>query len=487
MPVNLTRRSLALATFASLIFLLFSSIYQYPANFEDSFITYRYIDAINATGGFFWNYDGKAVYGMTGLVFPLISSALSLILRNPIISASIVGTAAGLFTIIIMATRARSTLLSRAVVVILATSPIFVRGASNGLETSLAALFIVSVYLIEGLSRNWFTAALVTLAGFYIRPDIILISYALIGLRYAQAARWRSLLLYNIALALLLLAGIFSAYLYFGNALPLPSSIKIDGIGIIGFPKWILSQYLIFPFLVSSALLVPVGVLLCRGAWESPKDAILLLFPLALFFCYQITTLPVMNVGYRFAAPIIAGLCSSALIIEQKLPCLPRRYCGTVIVASIVLTVLVSPAQIAASKESSHDNFASLGSMVSGISGLHIASSEAGKFAFYSAPSQFFDTIGLNSDFVAKNFRNPRYFEMLKYHFANDSKFPDLYVRGVRGIGAGTYAYLENLDGFEEIYSCQEARQLKICVLSASPRNKLIIDKIETWKSNLQK
>jgi hypothetical protein len=484
MPAALSRHSLLLAIFASAIFLVFAYVYQWPAYFEDSFITYRYIDALNRTGGFNWNYDGNAVYGMTGLIFPLISAAASLVFGDPIISASIIGTIAAILALFILSANVKASLLSSAVVILVAANPIFLRGASNGLETSLAFLFVVSIYLIKRLSRRWWVAAFVTFLGFYIRPDIILIAYVLFSMRYGVAARWQTLFLYNVSLGVLLLAGLISAYVYFGDALPLPSALKLTGIGLVEFPRWILSQYVVFPIIVSSSLLVPVTILLARGSWENPRQAIVLLLPLAIFLLYQLTSLPIMNVGYRFAAPILAGLCSSSLIIGHKKVSWPAKYLRVAIAASVVFVSLVTPAQIAQSKRSSqgHSDFASLGSVVSSVSDLHIASSEAGKFSYYSIPNRFFDTIGLNSEFVARNSSKSNYFDLLKIYFVANEGFPDLYVMPLRGAAAGKYAFLENLDGFEDLYSCQEER-LKICILNESPRKLMLQSKIEAWKA----
>jgi hypothetical protein len=77
---------------SGLVLLCSFALYQWPSNFEDSFITYRYIAALTETGGFNWNFDHNPIYGMTGLIFPTISAAINLVINDPALSASLVGT-----------------------------------------------------------------------------------------------------------------------------------------------------------------------------------------------------------------------------------------------------------------------------------------------------------------------------------------------------------------------------------------------------------
>lgn len=127
--------------------------------------------------------------------------------------------------------------------------------------------------------------------------------------------------------------------------------------------------------------------------------------------------------------------------------------------------------------------FQSLATSLQGIDNLHIASSEAGKFAYFSIPSRFFDTIGLNNEFVVANFESEDYPERLSEHF-EEIGFPDVYARRMSGIGAGPYAYLEILPEFESRYDCREARGLKVCVLQASDERAEISARIEAWMTD---
>jgi len=282
--------------------------------------------------------------------------------------------------------------------------------------------------------------------------------------------------------AVIIGALVFIASAYFGSPLPLPASIKIDGIGLMQFPNWVISQYVIYPALSSMpALIACISVFIVTRALLR-RQTYFLLLPLFAFTIYQMTTLPIMNVGYRFFAPQIAGIIAVAAIQLRATPPELGKKARILLLATLPVSIPTILYHVRDSHRaaSDHDIFASLGSTISHISGIYVASSEAGKLAYHIFPERFFDTVGLNNPFVAGNFSRPDYAELLNTYFS-ESRFPDIYVRSEGGIGAGDYAYLENMKNFSHLYECQDLRGLRICSLKNSELHDEIRHYLEEW------
>jgi hypothetical protein len=457
------------------IFIYVLGFFPYPSNFEDSYITYRYVDAISNQGGFYYNYDRDAIYGMTGLVFPIISAIANLLIKNAIISTTIVGLLISFISVAMVVRYIPKNKLSYLLMASFLTNTIFLRGATNGLETPLVFLYIINLYLMPRKFFGFFSASLYVVLGFYIRPDIALISFLFFMVyNYRDSGIYRALS-FSFYFFVLITGFLIASNFYFGTALPLPAYLKISGLALFDYPRWVFSQYLFYPIIFcSSTIIVAISILISspKSYWE---DILFLILPLFFYTIYQLTTLPIMNIGYRFFAPQIAGILAISIFILRKQPALVGKYFIPIAIISLASSLASVYFQ---SRESfyyvnDHKEFARLGESLSKVPDIYIASSEAGKLGFYSIPSKFFDTIGLNNSFVAKNYSRSDYSEKL-YNFFVQSRFPDIYVRPSNGIGASGYAYLENMKKFSQLYYCNNINELKICVLNKTNLHKEI-------------
>jgi len=458
-------------------------VYPLPANFEDSFITYRYIESISNLHFFAWNFDGNPVYGMTGLIFPALAGLLNMLIDNPIISATILGSVASLLFLSILIYRTFENKDKYLIILLVVLNSIFLLGTTNGLETSLVFLILAIVFSINNIQEKPIIASLLSILAFLARPDLILIVGVFFFIQFMQHRHLKSFFIY-IGFSFFLLVGllIFLNHM-FGTPLPLSWYIKGGGIGIWEYPRWILSQYVIFPFLrVLPLLLILVFILF--GLGESAlnrKNQLTSVFQgvnlkyfsaASIYYLYQLTTLPIMNVGFRFFAPLLVLVIF--WLLDQKDLTLVFKKIGfkVLLTISIIISGYFTYQDILQSRYSvnDHDEFATMGKRLASINKITIASSEAGKLAFYSGKNHFFDTIGLNNYFVAKNYKKSDYGLLLGEYFDSTS-WPDVYIRALSGIEAGEYSYLENTHGFLQHYRCYRNKNLKVCIKNGSVDN----------------
>ncbi len=206
-------------------------IFAFPANFEDSFITYRYIDAITQTGNFEFNYDGRPTYGMTGLLFPLAASALNFFMGDPIRSSTLTGLTFSIAALYFLTRYQSLNFLSILAVFSFSINPIFVRGSTNGLETSLVCLAIVILYLYTTRRTRPVIASLVTVLFYLIRPDIILVPVIFYSIHFINAKK--CLFYYTLLVSIWLILILCILYHNFDSLFPLSAYIKFGGVAII--------------------------------------------------------------------------------------------------------------------------------------------------------------------------------------------------------------------------------------------------------------
>lgn len=464
---------------STLIILLFTIfvvqillIYPIPANFEDSFITYRYIQSISDFQFFSWNFDHKPVYGMTGLVFPFIAGIVNIFIKNPIISSTLLGVIFSILTILILCIQSKNRY-HVLIILFLCLNPIFLLASSNGLETSLVFFILSVVFSIKVDEKNILLLSILTLISFLTRPDITIIVGLYVSIRLLQEKKILKLLSYGFLSLSLITITIFLLNKYFDSPLPLAWYIKGGDIGILEYPSWIISQFIVFPAfrtLPLLMLLLSTLIYLIKEKKVLLSKSIALILSISIFFIYQLKTLPIMNVGLRFFAPILITIVF--ILLEQK-SSHKQVFFKILLVLSFVFSLYFYYVDIKDSHNQAEGNpdMVSIAREIAKFNNLTIASSEAGQLAYYAGYNKFFDTIGLNNTFVAKNHNSKSYSKDL-YNYFNENQWPDVYIRFKDGIGAGEYAYLENVYQFNDKYTCGLYKNsLKVCILNQELSN----------------
>ncbi len=176
--------------------------------------------------------------------------------------------------------------------------------------------------------------------------------------------------------------------------------------------------------------------------------------------------------------PSLAIMVSFTLILLKAFDYSEEAFRGIRIVLVSVIFIFSIPSTFIHSKNTiiqarDHAEYESLGKFMSTIDGIIIASTEAGKLAYSTRPLRFFDVIGLNSEFVARNHRSSVYKSNLWDLFL-EAGFPDIYVYPTQFIVSGSYAYWEDIDGFYDQYDCQTLRSLRICIWQDSRYRKAL-------------
>jgi len=478
----------------------------FPSDFEDSYIMHRY--AQNGADGslYTWNKGCAPTQGTTGIAWVTLVSLVSRFAKLAVISVnSYLGLFFAVLTLLAVYATAERRLcpghewIALSPLIPLALSPYYVRFPGNGLETS-AALFLValSIYLgtpWQGTAKRALWLGLFTGFTFLIRPDLPLFPFCLF-----LAALWISNQdrKQHVRQTLALLSGaalstglsLVAARILTGTAFPLAASLKIAlGDLVLGrLPgsvyRFILGfQLNFFAYLAPLVLLAIVASLFPKRL--STQKYLPIYIACAVYFLYLFTVLPIMDIAFRFQMPLLIGLSFALLHLFDSLQetGVSKQRTGRFMLLIVgVLALADLPGLFAGKKEAQqyktdHAAYQQLGVQLHSVPGISIASTEAGKLAFYSG-QKFLDIVGLNDRFIAENKKKADYPQLLSAYLRTEFGVPDVYVRPLHP-GVDSYAYLEILPDFESVYTCNkeqdaEAIGIVVCIENSSPHQKEI-------------
>lgn len=469
----------------------------FPANFEDSYIMYRYVQ--NGTEGFLyeWNKTAGTVQGTTGIAWVTLITLFARLTRFDVVDvSSYVGLIFSILTLfVVYATamrplRARHWWLAVCPLVLISSSAFFVRSSGNGLETSITIFIVaVAIYMLPfctpaSRSPAWF--GVFSGLAVLVRPDLPLFPLSLFffGLALAhEATRMQRikdcLTLTGCTLATAVVA-LFLVHQLTGTALPLATGVKfaLSDLLLGRLPesqyRFILSCQLTFLSNMLPLILLSLMAILFLERQRSARYMPIYL-ACAVYFAYQFSVLPIVNVAYRFQLPMLIGM-SFAIVhffeFANDHTGTPRRS----LLLTVSITMLLALGNVsglyAGKKEAEfyrvdHTPYELIGREIRGINGVVVASPEAGKLAYYSE-QKFFDTIGLNDLFVSRNRKKDDYPDLLLNYLKTDFGMPDIYVRPARA-QIEEYSYLEIVPGFKQMYECNtnsnaERLDMVICV-----------------------
>jgi hypothetical protein len=460
------------------------SFMPFPADFEDSYIMHRY--AQNGVDGFMfeWNRNSAPVQGTTGLAWVTLITLVARLTRFNVITVnSYTGLIFAILTLLVVYAASvrnfnrNNRWVAVCTLIPIISSPYFARISANGLETSITLFFVaLSIYLLR-FCRGSFKEAigLGLFSGFtaLIRPDLPLFPISLYVIAFAlnsegialRAKNWLWLLLGAVFSGVV---SLFLAKIATGTALPLSASLKFAFSDLL-LGRLPLSQYnyilgyqLAFLSYLLPLILLALIPMIALDLKESRKY-VPIYGACAVYFAYLCTVLPIMDVAYRFQLPVLIGLSFAMvhffdLIVKSGVPA-RRAY---ILIFSIGLllaigntTLLVSGKKEAQMLRVDHMDFEDIGKELGSIDGISIASPDAGKLAAYSG-KKFFDTVGLNNLFVAKNKNKPDYPVLLDNYLHSDFGMPDVYIRKSDTANGG-YSFLEILPDFKSLYLCNNA------------------------------
>lgn len=482
----------------------------FPADFEDSYIMHRYTQ--NGVDGFLyeWNRNAGPVQGTTGVAWMTLITVLARLTRFNVIAVNsytgLMFAVLALLTIYAASIRnfnSKNRWIALCPLIPIISSPYFILGAANGLETSITLFFVAfSIYLLKtcrvsGKESLW----LGLFSGFttLVRPDLPLFPLALFlfAIFFSPVSRSQrvrhALILIGGTLAAATLSLLF-AKMSTGTALPLSASLKFALTDLLlgRLPgsqyNYILGyQFSFLGYLTPLVILAVISTVLL-GVNES-KKYLPIYGACAVYYGYLFTVLPIMDVAYRFQLPVFIGL-SFAIVhffdFVQKSGVSEKR--GYALLGAIALLLLLGNAGLLSGEKKTarmlhadHGDFAAIGKNLSMIDGISIASPEAGKLAAFSQ-KKFFDTVGLNDRFVAENKNKSNYATLLSTYLHNDFGMPDVYVRKL-DTEDPQYTFLEILPDFKEVYVCNsESNQQHlgkvVCIDKLSSQVKPIISSL---------
>jgi len=460
------------------------SFMPFPADFEDSYIMNRY--AQNGVDGFLfeWNRNSPPVQGTTGVAWVTLVTILARLTKFNVVAVNsytgLIFAILALLTIyaaVIRNFNSKNGWIAVCPLIPIISSPYFLRGSANGLETSITMFFIaLSIYLLRYFRPSPRQCGWLGLfCGFtvLVRPDLPLFPLSLFLLALAISPTSIAERAKNGVPLLLgaLVAGLFSLFLakiFTGSALPLSASLKFALTDLL-FGRLPGSQYnyIIGYQLGFLAYLLPLIILavissVFLGVSESRKY-LPIYGACAVYYMYLFTVLPIMDVAYRFQLPLLVGLSFSIIhfcdfIMKSGISA--KR--GHLLVFAIALLLALGNGGLLSSEKkeakmlrADHGDFESIGKELSKIDGIIIASPEAGKLAA-SSGKKFFDTVGLNDRFVAENKNKANYPVLLENYLKTDFGMPDVYIRK-SDTGDSGYTFLEILPDFKRLYTCNNA------------------------------
>jgi hypothetical protein len=161
--------------------------------YDDTFIYLRYVKNLRAGCGLRFNCDGPPVEGFTGPLYLALLWLGSLVTRQLIDLAQIVGTAClalavalAVWTAVVVGRHGSGVrpaarlpaVLAGSIAVVLALDPFVLLNAITGMETALAATAVTAIALAAVTERRWLLVAAVG-AGLLVRPENLVFVVAL--------------------------------------------------------------------------------------------------------------------------------------------------------------------------------------------------------------------------------------------------------------------------------------------------------------------
>jgi hypothetical protein len=219
-PADPPARSVLLVLFAVLA--LHAAFAIVGADTDDALITYRYAERLGEGLGFTYN-DGERVLGTTTPLWTLVLAGGAAIGIPPPLLADVLnpvlGALAGALLFVLVA-RAWSVGAASLAAILYATSPLFLRSASYGMETPLFCLLIVASLVLVGTSRFALAGLVVGLACVTRLEGVLLAGV----IALAHVRRPRALIAFVVPAMLCVAPWIVFATAYFGS--PLPHSLQ---------------------------------------------------------------------------------------------------------------------------------------------------------------------------------------------------------------------------------------------------------------------
>jgi hypothetical protein len=450
--------------------LLVRFYFPFPSTVEDSFIVYRYAAHFSAGHGLSWNIGMPHDQGTTGIAWVVMVGTVQTLFHNdPTQAAGYLGLGFGAVTIVLLylalrrALRANQGYLALTGSLALALTPVFSRHAGSGIDTSLAFLvFAESVYLAMRLPvhRPAVAVALTALAAglsYLARPDATVFCCSALVMVILMEAPAQSLLLAGAAVVssvVIVAAETIAIGRYFTTALPLPVYLKISFLELAQNPKllqqtwrWVMSFQLQL-FSTAAIWLAFIALAAASDSKALPRRVRAVLAGALVFYIYLFAVLPIMNFGMRYQAPLLVPLIFAGIVALGGLIGTPGsagrgRLAAVGALCAVVAFYSFGQAaemKIAARQATDdHASFMLLGERLRQLPAVRIASTEAGKLAYFS-DAPFVDLIGLNDTFVALHHTAPDYDERLERYLASTTGYPDVYAR--QAGGSGPYADL---------------------------------------------
>jgi hypothetical protein len=332
----------------------------WPLKIDDAYIAFRFARNLSEGNGFVWNVGDPPVEGMTSLLWVVLLAPVSGSREHLYTFAKLIGLLATLLGLAMGILTARALAGGRAVgllMILLASSPVFVFQALNGLETGLAVFWVSAMLFFaqglfeeEGMPRSLAIrgSALYALAWFFgslTRPELVLYGGALAGavlplLRPAVRRIWLITLL-----AVYVVPGlVFFLWRWRTFHLLLPLSyyakkpehlVSLMGLGYV---------LLCLAGLTGGSLALMALLYGCfpRGSRER-RALFCLAAPSCLLGVSYLFTVPTMGFVYRFVVPFLLPLLMAVTVAWHLRPCRSaRRSIGSVLVVLILGQLLSS-------------------------------------------------------------------------------------------------------------------------------------------------
>lgn len=197
-----------------------------PRPFDDAYITYRYARNLARGEGFVYN-PGERVLGTTTPLYTVLLALASRLTSSedfPSLSIglnAIFDLGAALLLIRLLLSFGVPTWVARFIALAYVLSPLRIRVALGGMETSVAAFWLLAACYLYSAGKDYLRAAACSGLACLTRPEFVLLP-VLLGLHEAARNRripWRS----TAAFAAVLAPWLAFSWLYFGS--PLPQSI----------------------------------------------------------------------------------------------------------------------------------------------------------------------------------------------------------------------------------------------------------------------
>lgn len=320
---------------------------------DDAYMFTRYATQFLGGDGLRWNATSPPAYGLTTPAYLLVVlPALALYPERPaqaLVAASLVSTivALGFLFLLVLCFSGATTRLQRgllalwlAIALSAAWSDLSIH-ATSGMDTMLALAWMTSFVIwaarLDAMGRaarrEQFLLGLLGGAGIIVRPDALILVFALPLAWLRRSATRRMAYCVWASALLLMVCWVTGAYFYFGSALPLPffaKNARVYGTEFYGYYELAGIEYLLA---FVQAMWLPVltlilGVFLARARLRTIELAALL--GLAAFSAYHaLIVVPIMGFHWRFFVPALPLLLlpasRMALEMMRRIPASVRE------------------------------------------------------------------------------------------------------------------------------------------------------------------